>query len=274
MPQTPHVATHFTSSENIRDIVIGMSDGLTVPFALAAGLSGVVDSTGLVVTAGLAEVAAGAIAMGLGGYLAARTDAEHYDSEYAREERETFKVPEVEMEEVASIFRSYGLPETTVTTVAEAIRSDRRRWIEFMMKFELGVDKPNPARARVSALTIGHLHGQEADPQRLADGGRRGAGGRGRVRDCEVDCVAASIIIPSCRKVRSWRAVWLRTLRFRSSSSATMASSRRRGGSLTSRRFTAYRRCGQRTGLVVIVTSSRARPRSVRRSKRRFGISA
>ena len=196
MPQTPHVATHFTSSENIRDIVIGMSDGLTVPFALAAGLSGVVDSTGLVVTAGLAEVAAGAIAMGLGGYLAARTDAEHYDSEYAREERETFKVPEVEMEEVASIFRSYGLPETTVTTVAEAIRSDRRRWIEFMMKFELGVDKPNPARARVSALTIGHLHGQEADPQRLADGGRRGAGGRGRVRDCEVDCVAASIIIP------------------------------------------------------------------------------
>ena len=105
MPQTPHVETHFASSEKIRDIVIGMSDGLTVPFALAAGLSGVVDSTGLVVTAGLAEVAAGAIAMGLGGYLAARTDAEHYDSEYAREERETFKVPEVEMEEVAGIFR-------------------------------------------------------------------------------------------------------------------------------------------------------------------------
>lgn len=154
MPQTPHVETHFTSSETIRDIVIGMSDGLTVPFALAAGLSGVVNSTGLVVTAGLAEVAAGAIAMGLGGYLAARTDAEHYDSEYAREERETFKVPEVEMEEVASIFRSYGLPETTVTTVAEAIRSDRRRWVEFMMKFELGLDKPDPARARTSALTI------------------------------------------------------------------------------------------------------------------------
>jgi vacuolar iron transporter family protein len=154
MPQTPHVETHFTSSETIRDIVIGMSDGLTVPFALAAGLSGVVNSTGLVVTAGLAEVAAGAIAMGLGGYLAARTDAEHYDSEYAREERETFSLPDVEMEEVASIFRSYGLPETTVTTVAQAIGSDRRRWVEFMMKFELGVDKPNPARARVSALTI------------------------------------------------------------------------------------------------------------------------
>ena len=154
MPQTPHVEAHFTSSERIRDIVIGMSDGLTVPFALAAGLSGVVQSTGIVITAGLAEVAAGAIAMGLGGYLAARTDAEHYLSEYGRERRETFDVPAVEMEEVASIFRSYGLPETTVTSVAQAIRSDRRRWIEFMMKFELGLDKPDPARARTSAVTI------------------------------------------------------------------------------------------------------------------------
>ncbi len=154
MPQTPHVETHFTSSEKIRDIVIGMADGLTVPFALAAGLSGVVDSTSVVITAGLAEVAAGAIAMGLGGYLAARTDAEHYVAEYARERRETLEVPDLELEEVASIFRSYGLPETTVTTVAQAIRSDRRRWIEFMMKFELGLDKPDPARARVSAVTI------------------------------------------------------------------------------------------------------------------------
>jgi vacuolar iron transporter family protein len=154
MPQTPHVETHFTSSETIRDIVIGMADGLTVPFALAAGLSGVVTSTAVVITAGLAEVAAGAIAMGLGGYLAARTDAEHYVSEYAREKGETVAVPEVEVEEVASIFRSYGLPETTVASVAQAICSDSRRWIEFMMKFELGLDKPNPARARVSALTI------------------------------------------------------------------------------------------------------------------------
>jgi VIT1/CCC1 family predicted Fe2+/Mn2+ transporter len=157
MPQTPHVETHFTSSEKIRDIVIGMSDGLTVPFALAAGLSGVVESTGIVITAGLAEVAAGAIAMGLGGYLAARTDAEHYVSEYGREKRETFDVPEIEMEEVASIFRSYGLPETTVTSVAQAIRRDRRRWIEFMMKFELGLDKPDPARARTSALVVSVL---------------------------------------------------------------------------------------------------------------------
>jgi VIT1/CCC1 family predicted Fe2+/Mn2+ transporter len=131
-----------------------MAEGLSVPFALAAGLSGVVQSTGIVITAGLAEVAAGAIAMGLGGYLAARTDAEHYASEYGREQRETVKVPKVEMEEVASIFRSYGLPETTVTSVAQAIRGDRHRWIEFMMKFELGVDKPDPARARVSAVTI------------------------------------------------------------------------------------------------------------------------
>jgi VIT1/CCC1 family predicted Fe2+/Mn2+ transporter len=128
MSQTPHVETHFTSSEKIRDIVIGMSDGLTVPFALAAGLSGVVESTGVVLTAGLAEVSAGAIAMGLGGYLAARTDAEHYASEYARERHETFDVPDVEIEEISSIFRSYGLPETTVTSVAKAIRSDRRRW--------------------------------------------------------------------------------------------------------------------------------------------------
>src|ERR1043166_5297458 len=107
MPQTPHVEAHFTSSERIRDIVIGMSDGLTVPFALAAGPAGGVPWAGIVITAGRAEVAAGAIAMGLGGYLAARTDAEHYLSEYGRERRETFDVPAVEMEEVASIFRSY-----------------------------------------------------------------------------------------------------------------------------------------------------------------------
>ena len=93
MPQTPHVEKHFTASETVRDIVIGMSDGLTVPFALAAGLSGAVEATGIIITAGLAEVAAGAIAMGLGGYLAARTDAEHFVSERAREEQETKEMP-------------------------------------------------------------------------------------------------------------------------------------------------------------------------------------
>ena len=111
MPATPHVEKHFTSSETVRDVVIGMSDGLTVPFALAAGLSGAVDASSVIITAGLAEVAAGAIAMGLGGYLAARTDAEHFATEREREERETDEVPEVEAEEVASIFRAYGLAE-------------------------------------------------------------------------------------------------------------------------------------------------------------------
>ena len=154
MPQTPHIEKHFTASETVRDIVIGMSDGLTVPFALAAGLSGAVDSTPLIITAGLAEVAAGAIAMGLGGYLAARTDAEHFTTERAREERETKELPETEAGEVAQVFRSYGLPEDTVTAVVGAIRSDRKRWVDFMMKFELGMEEPDPRRARNSALTI------------------------------------------------------------------------------------------------------------------------
>ena len=154
MPQTPHPHKHFTGTAIVRDIVIGMSDGLTVPFALAAGLSGAVDVTSIVITAGLAEVAAGSIAMGLGGYLAARTDAEHYATERATEERETIEIPEREAEEVADIFRSYGLDEATVGTVVRAIRSDRNRWVDFMMKFELGLKKPDPKRAGRSALTI------------------------------------------------------------------------------------------------------------------------
>ena len=155
MPQTPHVEKHFTASETIRDIVIGMSDGLTVPFALAAGLSGAVESTRVIITAGSAEIAAGAIAMGLGGYLAARTDAEHYASEEARERRETVEMPDEETEEVTQIFRTYGLPEGMAAKVAHAIRRDRRRWVDFMMRFELGLERPDPKRARVSALTIG-----------------------------------------------------------------------------------------------------------------------
>jgi VIT1/CCC1 family predicted Fe2+/Mn2+ transporter len=155
MPQTPHIEEHFTSSETVRDIVIGMSDGLTVPFALAAGLSGAVNSTGIVVTAGLAEVAAGAIAMGLGGYLAARTDAEHFAAEREREERETHEMPEIEAAEVAEIFRGYRLPEKTVSEVVAAISADRSRWVDFMMKYELGLDEPDPSRARKSAMTIG-----------------------------------------------------------------------------------------------------------------------
>jgi VIT1/CCC1 family predicted Fe2+/Mn2+ transporter len=154
MPHTPHIEKHFTASETVRDIVIGMSDGLTVPFALAAGLSGAVDATGIVITAGLAEIAAGSIAMGLGGYLAARTDAEHYASERAREIRETVEMPEEEAAEVAQVFRAYGLKEETVGIVVDALRADQTRWVDFMMRFELGLEEPDPKRARTSALTI------------------------------------------------------------------------------------------------------------------------
>ena len=154
MPQTSHVEKHFTASETVRDIVIGMSDGLTVPFALAAGLSGAVDSSSIIVTAGLAEVAAGAIAMGLGGYLAARTDAEHFASERAREERETEEMPEKEADEVADVLRSYGLNDEQITPVVNSIRADKKRWVDFMMRFELGLEEPDPKRARRSALTI------------------------------------------------------------------------------------------------------------------------
>lgn len=154
MPITHHVEKHFTSSELVRDIVIGMADGLTVPFALAAGLSGAVEGTAVIVTAGLAEVAAGAIAMGLGGYLAAKTDSEHYASERDREVRETIEKPEAEEAEVAEVFRAYGLPEETVTTVVKAIRADQGRWVDFMMRFELGLEQPDPKRATRSALTI------------------------------------------------------------------------------------------------------------------------
>jgi VIT1/CCC1 family predicted Fe2+/Mn2+ transporter len=154
VPQTPHIEKHFTASETVRDIVIGMSDGLTVPFALAAGLSGAVEATNIIITAGLAEVAAGAIAMGLGGYLAARTDAEHFASERAREERETIEMPEAEAAEVATILRSYGLGEDHLASVVNSIRADKNRWVDFMMRFELGLEEPDPKRARNSALTI------------------------------------------------------------------------------------------------------------------------
>ena len=154
MSHNPHIEKHFTSSETVRDIVIGMSDGLTVPFALAAGLSGAVDSSAIIVTAGLAEVAAGAIAMGLGGYLAAKTDAEHFVSERIREERETIEVPEKEKAEVADVLRSYGLDDAHVNTVVESICADRTRWVDFMMRFELGLEEPDPKRARNSAVTI------------------------------------------------------------------------------------------------------------------------
>lgn len=156
MPQTPHIERHFTGSETIRDIVIGMSDGLTVPFALAAGLSGLaVASTTVIITGGLAEIAAGSIAMGLGGYLAARSDAEHYDSERLREEEEVDRVPEIEAEEVEEILQEYGVTPEQSVLITQALRQRPAAWIDFMMRFELGLEKPEPGRALTSAITIG-----------------------------------------------------------------------------------------------------------------------
>jgi vacuolar iron transporter family protein len=154
MPQTPHTERHFTSSAVVRDVVIGMSDGLTVPFALAAGLTGAINSTGIIVTAGLAEIAAGSIAMGLGGYLAAKSDAEHYAKEREREKREVAEIPHEEMREVAEVFQAYGLTEDETWPIVQALRRQPKNWIDFMMRFELGLEKPNPRRALVSALTI------------------------------------------------------------------------------------------------------------------------
>jgi len=154
MPLTPHIERHFQATATVRDIVIGMADGLTVPFALAAGLSGTIAGTNIVVIAGLAEIAAGSIAMGLGGYLAARTDLEHYISELKREWRETKEMPEEEAEEVAGMFRQYEMSHAQITPVVDAIRADRKRWVDFMMRFELGLERPDPKRARRSAATI------------------------------------------------------------------------------------------------------------------------
>jgi VIT1/CCC1 family predicted Fe2+/Mn2+ transporter len=154
MPQTPHVERHFTGTATVRDIVIGMSDGLTVPFALAAGLSGAVANNNIVVTAGLAEIAAGSIAMGLGGYLAARSDAEHYRAERLREESEVQEKAAIEAQEVADVFRSYGLTAAEAKPLVDALRKRPEAWVDFMMRFELGLERPDPRRALRSAGTI------------------------------------------------------------------------------------------------------------------------
>jgi vacuolar iron transporter family protein len=154
MPVTQHVEHHFTSGELVRDIVIGMSDGLTVPFALAAGLSGAIDSSGIIITAGLAEIAAGSIAMGLGGYLAARSDAEHYASERKKEQQEVVKIPDVEKREVAEVFEQYGISHAESAQVVNALARDPEKWVDFMMRFELGLEEVPPKRARNSAATI------------------------------------------------------------------------------------------------------------------------
>jgi VIT1/CCC1 family predicted Fe2+/Mn2+ transporter len=148
------VEGHFESSETVRDIVIGLSDGLTVPFALAAGLSGAVASSRIVVLAGLAEIAAGSIAMGLGGYLAARGDAEHYASEKQREEHEIVERTHDEEEEIYEIFEQYSVPRESAAPVLESLKKNPTAWVDFMMRFELGLEEPHANRAHHSALTI------------------------------------------------------------------------------------------------------------------------
>lgn len=150
-----HHEHHLKSSDTIRDIVIGMSDGLTVPFALAAGLSGAVNSSGIVVTAGIAEIVAGSIAMGLGGFLAGRTESDHYNSELRREYEEIERVPEQEKLEVKEVFADFGLSATLQNQIAEEMAKDKDKWVDFMMRYELGLEKPEANRASQSAVTIG-----------------------------------------------------------------------------------------------------------------------
>jgi VIT1/CCC1 family predicted Fe2+/Mn2+ transporter len=154
MPVTPHAEKHFQSSAVVRDIVIGMSDGLTVPFALAAGLTGAVDASRIIVVAGLAEIAAGSIAMGLGGYLAARSDEDHYANEHRRETREIAERVEEERNEVHAILESYGLDRAASGPIVAALERNPQRWADWMMRFELGLERPEPGRAVRSAGTI------------------------------------------------------------------------------------------------------------------------
>jgi VIT1/CCC1 family predicted Fe2+/Mn2+ transporter len=150
-----HKEEHLTSSAWISDVVIGMSDGLTVPFALAAGLSGAVDSTSIIVIAGIAEVAAGSIAMGLGGYLSGKTEQDHYNNELKREYHEVDTLRHVEIKETKEFFANLGLSEELQEQATQEVAKDRNKWVEFMMKYELGLDKPDPRRATKSAMNIG-----------------------------------------------------------------------------------------------------------------------
>jgi VIT1/CCC1 family predicted Fe2+/Mn2+ transporter len=155
MHKYQHEEKHIQSSDLIRDVVIGMSDGLTVPFALAAGLTGAVTNSSIIVIAGIAEIVAGSIAMGLGGYLAGKTELDHYNNELKREYEEVERIPEMEKKEVKDFFANIGLSEDIQEMAVEEIAKDKKQWVDFMMKFELGLDKPDPARAKKSALNIG-----------------------------------------------------------------------------------------------------------------------
>ena len=155
----PHTERHFRASDTVRDVVLGMADGLTVPFALAAGLSGALAATtananAIVVTAGLAEIVAGSIAMGLGGYLSARAERDHYESERRREETEIIEKPGHERREIVEIMQAYGVSEAESAPLIAALERQPERWRDFMMRFELGLEEPDPRRARNSALTI------------------------------------------------------------------------------------------------------------------------
>ncbi len=154
-PNDQHHEQHLTSSDFLRDVVIGMSDGLTVPFALAAGLSGAISDTNIIVIAGLAEIAAGSIAMGLGGYLSGKTEQDHYQNEVNREHYEVENLRHKEIEETKAFFASIGLSEAVQEQATKEISQDKERWVDFMMKYELGLDKPDPKRATKSALNIG-----------------------------------------------------------------------------------------------------------------------
>ncbi|MGS0743731.1 VIT1/CCC1 transporter family protein [Glaciimonas sp. GG7] len=151
---TPHTEHHFEASDTVRDVVIGMADGLTVPFALAAGISGAAVAINIIVTAGVAEIAAGSIAMGLGGYLAARTQRQHYFAERDREEQEILTVPHRERKEVIDIMAQYGVTKQECEPMLAGLERTPLAWRDFMMRFELGLEEPHPAAARKSALTI------------------------------------------------------------------------------------------------------------------------
>lgn len=155
MVLTAHPERHFTGSRAVRDLVLGMADGLTVPFALAAGLTGAIDATWIIVVAGLAEIAAGAIAMALGGYMAAKSDSEHYENERRREQREVHEKPQAEATEVFEVLEGYGVKREAAAPLVEALQRNPEGWVDFMMRFELGLERPDPRRALFSAFTIG-----------------------------------------------------------------------------------------------------------------------
>jgi VIT1/CCC1 family predicted Fe2+/Mn2+ transporter len=150
-----HPERHFTGNRTVRDLVLGMADGLTVPFALAAGLTGAIDANWIIVVAGLAEIAAGTMAMGLGGFLAAKSDVEHYESERRREQREVREKPHAEAAEVLEVLEGYGVKAEAAIPLVEALRRNPEGWVDFMMRFELGLERPDPGRALISAITIG-----------------------------------------------------------------------------------------------------------------------